>query len=316
MTRTGDINFITEDQVAAHKNDLVARQSPWPHLSAAIVLLALSFAVPSMLTFADFNPFTLSNQDSAIGSSFELALGVIAGLVVLGVSLTCLLAGGLFLSSAVAAFKTTNWTLRAGSSGLYIKLRSYTDYRLPVDDPVILHVPRRSVRRLQLHEEKARYVGPAREHAPADDDAMADQRYLEIEIDIVTDDLHRVDEQLRHERARYGPTMIKGVTARAKGAAVSVRGSGVLRLDWKTKRTRLTPDLDTALACLSRDYVVSSDRRGAQSPIRSLDRNAQEDRLLEMVDQGHTIDAIMLAREIYGFDLTEAKAFLDKLQRA
>lgn len=314
MEHYRDTRFIPEDAVPVVDGDLVARQSPWGHLFASAVLFTLSIGVPAMIASTGFSFPDLSGARFDFATLVGLFIAGVAGFVVLGVGLTCLLGGFLFLSSAVAAFKPTNWVLRAGPAGLYIKLRSYTDYRLPKSDPIVLHIPRRAVRRLHSHEEQARHINPSRDDASADDDTLTRQHYLEIEA--YGDALADVGQRLETERSLYGPTVIKGMTSKAKGSAISLRDGSILRVDWKTKRSRLTPNLREAIAYLSKGYVVGQGQQSAQAPIRTLSQDGQEARLLDLVEQGNVTDAVILARDIYGFNLTEAKAFLDDLQRA
>jgi ribosomal protein L7/L12 len=42
-------------------------------------------------------------------------------------------------------------------------------------------------------------------------------------------------------------------------------------------------------------------------------QHEQESRLLELAENGRVMDAIRLARSLYGYDLTEAKQFVDGL---
>lgn len=314
MDHNGDTRFIPEDAVPVIDGDLVARQSPWGHLFASVTLFTLSVGVPAMIASTGFSLPDLSGARFDFATLVGLFIAGIAGFVVLGVGLTCLLGGFLFLSSTLAAFKPTNWVLRAGPAGLYIKLRSYTDHRLPRSDAVVLYIPRRTVRRLHSHVEQARHLNPSRDDMSADDDTLTRQHYLEIEA--YGDALAEVGPRLDAERSLYGPTFIKGMTSKAKGSAISLRDGSILRVDWKTKRSRLTPNLREAMSYLSKDYVVGQGQQSAQAPIRTLSQDGQEARLLDLVEQGNVTDAVILARDIYGFNLPEAKAFLDDLQRA
>jgi len=95
---------------------------------------------------------------------------------------------------------------------------------------------------------------------------------------------------------------------------VSLRPGGVIRIDWTTKGTRLRPKLGAALEQLARDYPLAPELETEQAQAKRLDRETQETRLLDMVRQGNTIDAVIVAKDLYGFTTTEAKRFLDELQ--
>jgi len=85
--------------------------------------------------------------------------------------------------------------------------------------------------------------------------------------------------------------------SKAKGAAVSARPGGVIRIDWTTKGSRLKPKLAVALDHLARDYPLASERESEQAQAKDLGREAQEARLLDMVHQSNTIDAVIVAKD-------------------
>ncbi len=312
MGRYGDIAFLPESRVPAGTGDLLVRESWRGHLIAGLLLLAVGIGVPALVFFGGGDFFVLEPGIS-FHTLMHFFMAGITGLVILGIALTCPIAGLVFLCSGLAALRPTNWVLRAGREGLYVKLRSYLDHRLPSEDPVVAFIPKREVRWLQAHEERARHVSRAGEYSDANDDARVRQQYLEIKL--FGEDLSEIDLRLKRERSLKCPTLIRGVTSQARGTALSLRPGGVLRIDWTTKRTRLRPGLAAALERLARDYRTAPERESEQAAIRTLDRARQEERLLEMVEQGNVMDAVILARDLYGFDLSEAKTFLDELQR-
>ncbi len=94
-----------------------------------------------------------------------------------------------------------------------------------------------------------------------------------------------------------------------------MRRVDVIRIDWKTKGTRLRPKLSEAMAHLGREYPLAPDLKSEQKQAKDLDRDAQERRLLDMLMQGNTIDAVIVAKNLYGFTTTQAKQFVDDLQK-
>ncbi len=69
------------------------------------------------------------------------------------------------------------------------------------------------------------------------------------------------------------------------------------------------------MARLGREYPMAPDLRSEQKQAKDLDRDAQERRLLDMVQQGNTIDAVIVAKDLYGFTTTQAKQFVDDLEK-
>ena len=302
MGRYATIELLKEAEVPAGNMHLTARMSWKGHFIAALFLLGWSVALPGfLLTFGSVN---------FDGSVFEFLGLSVAGLFVGAIVLICFLAGLLFLFSALAALRSTNWTLRAGPEGIYLKLRNYGDFRLPPKDKVVAFIPKREIRKLGFIRRKTRRVG---DKDFAMDDQLIRDEYLEIEL--FGADLSVITDALTMETRRHCPTLIKGVTARAKGAAVKVHPKdGVIRVDWKTRGTRLLPPLTRAEPVLASLYRTSEAEEPDEAPIKTLRYLDQESRLLEMVRRGDKIDALSLARDLYGFSLTEAHMFLKTLQ--
>ena len=307
------LKFLPEGQVPESPGDLIAREAWVGRLAAAVLLLSLGCAVPVLLGALLLDQGVGGwRLELSFDSLFGLAYYGITGVIALVVLIVCLFGGFAFLSSALAAMKPGTWVVRASEDGLYIKLRHFADRRLPKDDPIVAFIPRRDVRWLRGHDQMARHVGRTGDFKSTEDDTLAKQAYLEIKVD--GDDLAEVTERLEQERDLWSPTMIRGVRQKAKGAAVSVRPGGVLRIDWRTKGTRLRPRLKDALAALSPGYRLAAEIESEQAQAKNLDHAAQEERLLDMLRQGNTVDAVVVARDLYGFSVTEAKQFLDELQ--
>lgn len=314
MGRYADLTFVTEAEVPENPGDFVAREAGVGRWIGAAILLALAcgagIALYLVTLGAAIEPWT---PRLSLGSLFGIAMNVVIVLVVLVTGLVCLVGGFGFLSEAMAARRPGNWVLRAGPEGLYIKLRRFSDTSLPAADAIVAIIPRRELRWLRGHGQLARWVGWRGEHCSHEDDALGRQSYLEIAL-YGQQATEEIEARLRRERTLWCPSWIRGVRSKAKGAAVSIRPGGVIRIDWTTKGTRLRPKLAMALARLARDYPLASGLDSEQAQAKDLDREAQESRLLDMVHQGNTIDAVIVAKDLYGFTTTEAKQFLDELQ--
>ncbi len=181
MGRYADLKFVTEAEAPELPDGLVARESWAGRLAVAALLLALGCGVPVFAGGAAFTAAGWSFELSAWGL-FDLVFASIGGLVVVVVSLVSLLAGFAFLTEALAARRPGNWVLRAGAEGLYIKLRRFSDHRLPEDDPIVAFIPRREVRWLRAHGQLARRVEKGGDFVSREDDALGRQNYLEIAL--------------------------------------------------------------------------------------------------------------------------------------
>ena len=247
----------------------------------------------------------------SFGALIELFIYIVGTLVGLVVFIVSLFAGLAFLSTVLAALRSSNWVLRASPVGLYLKFRAYTNHRLPAADEVVLFLPRRRVHWLRAHAEMARHIPRGGERTVVRDTALSKQQYLEIALD--DEDLEELSERLERERRLWTPTLLPGVRQKSTGAPISVRSDGTLRIDWKTRATRLSPRLSRFVDALGPRYRWAEEISAIQDEIKDLKPATQHARLVEMVRQGNTIDAVILAKNLYGLTTTEAKAKLDKL---
>jgi hypothetical protein len=301
--------FLTEAQVPRDPDDLVVREAWAGRLSLGVLLIAV--AVGYAVAVVGYLDGTFPLRLDGHGSSLPGLLSVIGGLAFGFVALLSLFAGLLFLAAGRAALRAGNWALRARPEGLYLNLRAYTDHRLPATDAIVAFLPKPAIRWLRGYDERVRRVPKDHHAGRVDDSERRRQSYLEIALD--PDELSRIENRLAEERRRAVPTLVPGVTSRAKGACLGRRPGEVLRLDWNTAATRLRPDLGLALSRLRGSYRLAEDVASAQPPVRTLDAADREARLAEMVGQGDIIGAVKLAQDLYGYSLTEAKRFVDEL---
>ncbi len=303
MGRYGTLTLIREDQVPFNDAVIISRMSWVGHFIVSVFLLGwvavIGYFVYSETAFSDIS----SILEALITAFFALVIGAII--------LVCLIAGLAFLSSALAAMKPDNWVLLATDEGIYIKLRSYYDHQLSSQDRIVVFIPRNEIKQVRSSRQKTRVVYRGDNFTNADDDSF--EKYDFLEIKLYGHDLSEIEECLEIEKRRNCPTFLKGVTKKARGTALKIQPKGIIKLDWKTKATRITPAIDTIITVLSQHYASSAIEGEEQAAIKSLNKEEQEKRLLELASIGNMMDAVILARELYGFDLTEAKRFIDEL---
>lgn len=301
MSRYGKIELITEAEAQQNPALLTAKMSWIGHLIVGLFFLGWSVGFPLFL----LNNGLFTADGGLFGLLFAGFIWVFCSVIVL----TCVLAGLVFLFSALAAMKTSNWTLRAAPEGIYLKLRNYGDHRLSAADPIVAFIPKREIRRLKFVGQKTRMVADA--DVPEDNQTYKEES---LEIALYGEDLSLIEHAFEEERLRKGPTWIKGVTTRAKGAALRLfPESGVIRVDWKTRKTHLTPSVKTAMAVLGGLYDTETEEAAEEAPLVTLSKEAQEERLREMVRRGDAIGATALVRETQGLTLTQAHQYLKSL---
>jgi ribosomal protein L7/L12 len=86
--------------------------------------------------------------------------------------------------------------------------------------------------------------------------------------------------------------------------------AGRLQLDW-----RVAPSAQAFLNAISpcTDIAAPTSRSLDYSELKGMRREQQEQRLLQLAQAGQKIAAIKIARELYGYDLTQGRAFVEDL---
>ncbi len=141
-------------------------------------------------------------------------------------------------------------------------------------------------------------------------ETMVWRRFLEIKLH--GDDTSELTERLRDERQRTAPGVM-GWKTKVLHYPVRLLLDAIVQLEWRSPGTSIRPGIDRAIEILGRWYRVADALDEDQPSPDRLDRAQQEARLIEMTERGEIMNAIGLAKEIYGFDTTQAKKIVDDL---
>jgi hypothetical protein len=96
---------------------------------------------------------------------------------------------------------------------------------------------------------------------------------------------------------------------------VRVTSEGVLRVEWNGEHCRMAPSLKRAVEILERDFQVLPEVKEREDYTKSdADKKKMEGRIVELVERGEMIEAMKVARGLYGFSLKEAKEFVEELR--
>lgn len=287
MTGRDRLVLMQEDEVPARADDLVARDAVAGQAAAAIGCLTVGLGLVGFAVGAGVH-----------GGYVVAVMFGLGGAVVVLVGLA-------FRSAWRAARLPTNWRLRATPDGLYVKLRSFMNHRLPAEDPIVLFVPRRLVGWLRHHRQSMVTGGADQENR-----RHVRRSGLEVKLD---GPLEEVEAELVRERNRWVPNRMG--RSRNPHYPVSVQAGGIVRIDWHGPETSLRPRIAPALARLVTDhgYRVAPEASTDRSSVQDGARPEHEQQLLEHAMRGEMIEATRLARVLYGFDTTEARRYVDEL---
>ena len=221
-----------------------------------------------------------------------------------------LLLGALILRRLVLArFRHSNWLVRAGDAGLYIQFRSPLNHHLPDDDPTVVFLGFGDVR--AAHLVRHRRVVPARDaDSPRGGTTEIRRREVELELGVDTAPLAQA---LADEAARRGPRQRRwygwsSITYRHQ--PVRLESATALRLEWGVR-----PGAGTLFALLEPYARIGPPRDEVRDLTRLADatREERERRLAELARCGQRIEAIALARSLFGDDLAAARDRVERL---
>ena len=209
----------------------------------------------------------------------------------------------LFRRLVTARFRPSNWLVRLADQGAYVQFRSHLNFHFPAGDQTVVFLPYNEIRAARLVRERRSI--PTRD-AGDRSGSVTEQRRRLVELDQAAD-TKELAQALHDEVARKAPPG----SARWGHYPVRLTSDTTLQVEW-----RVVPGPRLFLEALSRYTVIDAPRKDVLDFTR-LDQKGrveQEKRLLELVETGDTMAAIKIARELYDYDLAEAKALVEGLR--
>jgi len=210
----------------------------------------------------------------------------------------------IYRSMVIARFRPTNWLVRVADDGLYIKYRSYLNHHLPPNDATVIHIPFRDMR-------STRIVRETQELPDTDGRGTMTHRRTVVEIEL-KDEAPEIRQALSSECQARPPRVARwygSSAAKYRHHPVQMPTPRIIALEWgvfpRAARFLGIMAMHTPVegAEIVRDYTA----------LGAMVQHEQESRLLELTERGRIMDAIRLARSLYGYDVTQARQFIDGL---
>jgi len=206
-----------------------------------------------------------------------------------------------------ARFRPSNWLARLNASGVYLQFRSYLNDVLPDVDETVVFIGYHEIRSARLVIERTTFADA--------EGGRATKTTRFVEFDVAAD-VALLAKALSVERARAAPSEHHwyGTSSTLyNDYPVQVEGPSFVRVRWSA-----TPGASKFLEALKPAVQIAPPLSlfedltmlAAQTP------EHQEQQLLKLAAAGQTMVAIYLARRLYGFDLTTAKTFVDRLRQS
>ena len=265
---------------------------------------------------ADDTVFRLSPIRSAIAAAIFLGLGIAAlACAVLkwphnsSVVFFYLFGGFLALIGLAwvfnfrATLKPTNWLMRCQLSGLFIKYRAYENWRMPVDTLQIVGFEYGEIAWAKLVKER-------RKSPNTDGKGGFQIQWLTyIDLGMANPDLSAFEANLAAERKTRPAT---GMNIVIIDYPVQVQPNGVVEIRWNGG---LRPPAKKALEVLGRRVKILETEHRKTDLTHHAGASPEEDKanILALAKSGDHFGAVRLARQVYGYDLTQATDFVNKL---
>jgi hypothetical protein len=205
-----------------------------------------------------------------------------------------------------ASLKPANWLLRCNDTGVIIKYRSFYNSRFPGSDVQAVGLEYSEIAWARIVKERRTSPGMGETRG------NMTQRLTYLELGVANAETSALEAHLQAEQ------MVK-----PQGMAVTldypveVLPGGIIRMRWKTSGGYgISPPVDKAIRCLGGHIgILAADATKVDLTHRSISKPGEEDaKILALAKSGDKMGAEQLARESYGCSLTEAVAFVKKLQ--
>jgi hypothetical protein len=280
------MTLLRVSQLQPGDRDRVFRYSRWR--AALLALVILSFGVGCF--------YVGSRQPAGVSryASYYVGAVVLLGLLTVQRYIT-------------ARFRASNWLARLNASGVYIQFRSYLNYAPADVDETVVFIGHQEIRMARLVIEHTEFADGEGHRA------TKTTRFVEFDV---AADVAPLAKALSVERARAAPSARHwyGTSSTLyNDYPVQVERPSFVRVRWSaTPRASKFLDAMKPAVEIAPPLSHSEDltRLAAQTP------EDQEQQLLKLDAAGQTIVAIYLARRLYGFDLTTAKTFVDRLRQS
>jgi hypothetical protein len=282
------MKLLPLNQTSCRQSDVVFRNA------------RLASGITTIISWACVAFFTYLAIYRRIGS-FDLprALAVFLGLFAL---LFAWLSGMSWRSSR----RPTNWILRLQGNVVLIKFRTYLNWKMSQDD----------VQVIELHHDEIAFVRKRQERQVSRGMSHETEVDRRVDLEIAMKDLNTtaLEKALADERVRPGWGTDR---SRTKSLEYPVQAEdGMIRIAWKNKSSRITPNIDRVLEALATIVPVKeeSDVAGEFTPgtLAKLNDDEKLKRLAELARTDPLV-AIATAKQIFGCSLAEAKEMVDGL---
>lgn len=290
------MELLDDRTITPQAFDLVCRERVVRPLIFLALSLPLGLGLLGAVWFLDFG----------WGGLFGAAMSLVAGGVLVVCGLLSLLIAVFCADAVRAALAPSNWLLRARPEGIFLRYRSHQNGFAEPGQPVAVFLPRDEIAYLQ--NRVTRTLG-------RDAEGRETQNHRdELRIRLTHGETDPLARALLQERGRVGARRF-GISTTARHYPVRLAAADEILVDWAGPDKSTNPTLDRLLPMLASQFPVRELTRHGHVPYADLSRAEQEDQLADLAAAGDIISAVKIAKELYGFDTTQARRFVEQLRR-
>ncbi len=222
---------------------------------------------------------------------------------------TFLLFGWIAWGQFRARLRPTNWMMRCDCSGVIIKYRSIENWRFSAADVQAVGFNYSEIAEIKVAKEQRTVPGLG------ENQTKQIQHLTFLDFRLRNPDTTMLESHLQAEQKAEPPGRFKTIY---RDYPVEVSPGGIVRLRWsKSGAYTIHPPLKKAIEYLNRFATTTAvaDSSKADLTYRSnLSPGEGDAKILKLAKSGDKMGAVKLARQIYGSTLSEAVAFVEKLQ--
>lgn len=212
-----------------------------------------------------------------------------------------------FINVFIKSLSPENWLIRLNQKKIIIKFRSYLNQHLPKADKQIVVFSLNEIKEVKAIKEKIKSDSTNRGWTRI-------EFFTYLEITLKTSDVKELKEL--KERLNYERNVITKKT-QYHHYPVNLHNDNKIRVEWKSAKTRVTPGIYQVLEIFS-DHQIKvkpkeSDNKDYQQIVGTT-KEEMENRILDLVQKGDKIGAIVLVKSFYNFNTTDAVKFVQSLQ--
>jgi hypothetical protein len=207
----------------------------------------------------------------------------------------------------LARFRDSNWLVRANENGVYVQFRSYLNYHFSPDDQSVAFIPYRDILIARAAREQRELPELSR-----NDRTVSIQTLQLVELELACDTAS-FRAALEAERARPAPceaTWYGTTGVKFQHYPVALDDASQLRLTWEC-----VPSVTVFLDDVRRYVRVGASTSTTKSfhNLSGANYAEQEEQIAGLARVGQLVYAIAIARRLYGYDLRQARAYVESL---